>query len=119
MESKKSTLKVAKKKKTRRSQFKYPAVEPSVNLITRKEEIEDVKSYFNQLSEEEKEWMNSFMEEETCANFNHNGPKINKTKKEKKRIYDKNNARNRCIYTREKAQNKLKMVEKAEDLEND
>lgn len=109
--------KVTKKKKTRRNQFKYPAVESSVNLITRKEEIEDVKSYFHKLSDEEKEWMNSFMEEEVCANFNHKGPKINKTKKEKKRIYDKNNARNRCIQTRETAQNTLKYIERVEDLD--
>lgn len=59
------------------------------------------------------------MEEEVCANLNHNGPKINKSKKDKKRIYDRNNARNRCIYTREKAQDKLKLVEKIEDLEKE
>lgn len=63
--------------------------------------------------------MNSFMEEEVCANFNHSGPKINKAKKDKKRIYDKNNARNRCIFTREKAQDKLKYIEKNEDLEKE
>jgi hypothetical protein len=114
MVSKKSTPPV---KKSRRSRFKYPAVESSVNLITRKEEIEDVKSYFHKLSPEEKEWMNSFVEEEVCANFNHKGTKINKTKKDRKKIYDKNNARNRCIYTREKAQDKLKFMENLNDLE--
>lgn len=120
MGSKKSThVEKPKKKKTRRSQYKYPAVESSVNLITRKEEIEDVKSYFNQLNDEEKAWMNSFMEEEVCANFNHGGKKINKSKKDRKKVYDKNNARNRCIYTRENAQSKLKFVEKVEDLEKD
>jgi len=61
--------------------------------------------------------MNAFMEEENNANFNHSGPKLNKTKDEKKKIYNRNNARNRCIFTREKAQNKLNYVEKAEDLE--
>jgi hypothetical protein len=95
----------------------YPAIEPCVNLKTRKEAIEDVKSYFHKLSPEEKKWMNAFMEEENNANFNHTGPKINKTKEEKKKIYNRNNARNRCIFTREKAQDKLTYVEKPEDLE--
>jgi hypothetical protein len=61
--------------------------------------------------------MNSFVEEEIHANFNHNGPKLNKTKEEKKRIYNKNNARNRCVFTREKAQDKLKYNERLEDFE--
>lgn len=105
------------KKVTRRSRFQYPAVEPSVNLKTRQEEIEDVKSYFHKLSPEDKKWMNSFMEEENNANFNHGGPTLNKSKDEKKRIYNKNNARNRCIMTREKAQDKLVYVEKLDDFE--
>lgn len=63
--------------------------------------------------------MNSFMEEEVCANFNHKGQKINKTKKDKKRIYDKNNARNRCVFTRENAQSKLQYIEKNEDIEKE
>jgi len=61
--------------------------------------------------------MNAFMEEENNANFNHSGPKLNKTRDEKKKIYNRNNARNRCIFTREKAQDKLSYVERAEDLE--
>lgn len=105
------------KKKNKRSSFLYPAVEPRVNLKTRQEEIEDVKSYFHKLTPEEKEWMNAFMEEENNANFNHSGPKLNKSREDKKRIYNKNNARNRCIFTREKAQDKLSYVERVEDLE--
>lgn len=104
-------------KSNKRSSFLYPAIEPSVNLKTRKEAIEDVKSYFHKLTPEEKKWMNAFMEEENNANFNHSGPKLNKTKEEKKKIYNRNNARNRCIFTREKAQDKLNYVERAEDLE--
>lgn len=105
------------RKQSKRNSYQYPALEPSVNLKTRQEAIEDVKSYFHKLSPEEKKWMNSFMEEENNANFNHSGPKLNKTKDEKKKIYNRNNARNRCIFTREKAQDKLSYVERAEDLE--
>jgi hypothetical protein len=105
------------RKQNKRNSFQYPALEPSVNLKTRQEAIEDVKSYFHKLSPEEKKWMNAFMEEENNANFNHSGPKLNKTRDEKKKIYNRNNARNRCIFTREKAQDKLSYVERAEDLE--
>lgn len=38
------------------------------------------------------------------ANFNHKGKKLTK---DRKRAYDKNNARNRCIYTRKKASEQL------------
>ena len=105
------------KKQNKRNSYQYPALEPSVNLKTRQEAIEDVKNYFHKLSPEEKKWMNAFMEEENNANFNHGGPKLNKSKDEKKKIYNRNNARNRCIFTREKAQDKLNYVERAEDLE--
>ena len=105
------------KKPSRRSQLQYPALEPSVNLKTRQEAIEDVKSYFHKLSPEDKDWMNRYMEEENNANFNHGGPILNKSREEKKRIYNKNNARNRCIMTREKAQDKLVFFERPEDVE--
>jgi hypothetical protein len=105
------------RKKPKRSLTLYPALEPGLNLKTRQEEIDDVRSYFHKLSPEEKAWMNAFMEEENNANFNHNGPKLNKSREDKKRIYNKNNARNRCILTREKAQGKLVFYERLEDLE--
>jgi hypothetical protein len=112
-----STEQKSTKKLSKRSKTKYPALDPSVNLKTRQEEINDVLSYFNKLSPKEKEWMNAFMEEENAVNFNHRGPKLNKSKEDKKRIYNKNNARNRCIYTREKAQDKLGYFERVEDIE--
>lgn len=105
------------KKKNRRDGYTCPALEKSVNLKTRQEEIEDINTYFDSLPEDAKKWMNSYVEEEVHANLKHKGQKLNKTKADKKRIYNKNNARNRCIYTKEKAQNKLKFVEKLEDFE--
>jgi len=47
------------------------------------------------------------MEEYNNANFTHNGKKIDKTKKGKKASYDRNNARNRCIYSTSKAKGML------------
>jgi hypothetical protein len=103
---------------TRRSRYKYAALEKTVNLKSRQEEIDDIKSYFDQLTPAEKEWMNRFVEEEVHANMNHDGPKLNKSKKDRKRVYNKNNARNRCIYTKEKAKGMLEYVEKLEDFED-
>lgn len=103
--SKKNTV---SKKKTRRESYQHPAVEKGVNLKSRQEEIDDVKSYFDKLSPAEKEWMNKFTEEYVHANIGDNP--LHKTAEQKKSCYNRNNARNRCEYTRAKAQNKLKHV---------
>lgn len=72
------------------------------------------------MSEEEKEWLNRFSQEYICANPNHKGEILHKEKKYWSRpkeekdgseIYSKNNARNRCIYTKEKAQGCLDYLE--------
>lgn len=93
---------MAKKKQTRRAKQKYPSLTKGYNLRSRADLL-DV-DYLDKLSEEEKEWLNAFFEEEVNANFNHDGPKVNRrSKKNKKRVYDANNARNRDILTRIKA----------------
>jgi|688.fasta_scaffold448741_1 hypothetical protein len=55
--------------------------------------------YVSKLSDKEKEWLTSFVREEVLADFAHSGKKLNKTKKAKREIYNKNNASNRCIYS--------------------
>lgn len=102
------------KKKSRRS-LKYPALSPEFNLKTRYEEIEDLASYADSLPESAKEWLNAYAEEEICANFNHRGPKLNTEVDEKRRCYRRNNARNRCIMTREKAQGTMNYIETQHD----
>lgn len=100
----------------------YPALSPHHNLKTRFEEIEDLASYANTLSEEDKAWLNSYAQEEICANFNHNGPKLNDQTDPavRSRIYGKNNQRNRCIFTRERAQNTLNYLDELDlDKENE
>lgn len=82
-----------------------------LNLKTRCEEIEDLASYAKKLSPEDREWLNRFSEEYICANMNHSGAKLHNTKEMVKSIYDRNNARNRCIYTREKAQGCMNYIE--------
>ena len=100
---------MTKKAKTRRNQLKYPALSPEHNLKTRYEEIEDMASYTHTLPPEAREWLNSYSEEEVCANFKHNGIKLNDENdpSTRSRIYGRNNQRNRCIYTKEAAQNLL------------
>lgn len=112
--------KQAKKVKTRRNQLDYPALSPEHNLKTRYEEIEDVASYIHTLNAEEKAWLNSFMEEEVCANFDHKGIKLNDQSDPatRSRIYGRNNQRNRCIHTREAAQNQMGNVDDV-DFDNE
>lgn len=107
------------KKKTRRDGYKYPALQNSQNLKSRQEEITDVNEYFHLLSDEEKEWMNQFMSEYNNAAgvAKDDTDALHNTEELRKACRDRNNQRNHCIYTREKAQNKLKFVEKHEDLE--
>lgn len=110
--SKKST-----KKRNRRESYEYPAIEKSVNLKSRQEEIEDIASYFHTLPPEAKDWLNRYTEESVNANFNHGGEIIHKKRKQKKECFDRNNARNRCILTQEKAKGTIVNYEKIEDLE--
>lgn len=97
------------KKKNRRSTLKYPGLDPSVNLITRQDEI--LVDYVHKLNDKEKEFLNSFNEEWVNANFSHKGEKLYTSKKDKKACYDRNNARNRCIYTKAKASEHLDYIE--------
>lgn len=101
------------KKKSGRSGMKYPALIARVNLKTRFDEISDLESYAHTLSDEDKAWLNAFSQEEICANFNHSGPKLNDSSdpKVRSRIYNRNNERNRCIFSREAAQGALNSLE--------
>lgn len=111
---------MTKKAKTRRNQLKYPALSAEHNLKSRYEEIEDLASYANKLSEEDKAWLNSFAQEEICANFDHDGIKLNDRSDPatRSRIYGRNNQRNRCIYTQQAAQNLLVNVDDV-DFDNE
>jgi hypothetical protein len=111
---------------TRRGSKKLRALNPELNLKTRYEEIADLASYAHTLPPDAQEWLNSYSEEYICANFDHPGQRIHPVelvekvqKNGKVRIidryakecYDRNNARNRCIVTQEKAQNMLESWE--------
>lgn len=93
-----------KKKKSRRSRTKYPALDPTLNLKHRYDEISDL-DYIDKLSEKEKAWLNKFMDEYVNDNLDRKNLKNNlhKTKKLKKDCDDRNNSRNRCVLTKSKA----------------
>lgn len=104
-------------KRKGRSSSKYPNLDPSLNLYSRKEEIADIASYVHKLNDEEKEWLNKFVGEYVNAGVNSKELDKNMTDTEewKKACYNKNNARNRCIYSRASTQEKLVSIE---DLDN-
>jgi len=109
---------VRKKGKTgkpRRSDFDFPYLEPSVALLKRRDEVEDVASYSHKLNEEEKAWMNQFMKEYNDADTSN--AVFHTDAKTRKICNDKNNARNRCWYTEEAAANRLNLVESDYELE--
>lgn len=51
----------------------------------------------DKLSDKDKEFYLSFLEEYYLTNFKHQGKKLHKTKEEKLELYGLNNAANRCI----------------------
>jgi hypothetical protein len=99
------------KKKSRRSRTKYPALDPGLNLKTRTDLID--YDYIDKLSPREKKWLNKFTEEYAGASLNAQDLKKNlhNTEALKKDCYDRNNARNRCILTLQRAQGKIEYTE--------
>jgi hypothetical protein len=80
--------------------------------------------YLSKLSEEELLWLNKFTEEYVNASFDTSKPRNNlhRTKSARKDCYDRNNARNRDVLTRQRAQNKTvyleDVVQKGKDEED-
>jgi hypothetical protein len=108
------------KKKTKRSRDKYKNLKPELNLKTRYEEIADVASYAKTLSPKDKAWLDHFMKEYTGASLNKNPKKrMDPSDEWKKTCYDRNNARNRDIVTRQKAQNMMNYLEELPVIERE
>jgi hypothetical protein len=86
-----------KTKGSKRRGTKYPGLVREVHPKPRWEYIDF--DYTDKLSEKEKEYLSNFNEEWLSGNFNHKGKKFHKTKADRKKCYDRNNARNRDIYS--------------------
>lgn len=109
MARKKAKSSPKKKKATRRSKVKYAALTPKYNSKIRQEYLD--YDYIDKLSPEEKDWLAAFNSEYANNDFKHGfDPVIRKTKKNKKKSGDANNARNRCAYGISKATTLLNMV---------
>lgn len=105
---------------SRRAKSKYPYLQPKNSLISRREETEDVASYAHLLNDEEKAWMNQFMKEYNNADIGSlEEPTgiFHISKEDRKACTDRNNARNRCWYTQQQAENKLNLVGTDAELE--
>lgn len=104
-----------KTKKTRRDQIKYPAFDGSYAPKIRRELL-DI-DYVDQLSEDEKEWLNEFLEEYVGADLDFRNLKNNlhRTKRLKKDCTDRNNARNRDMFGFAKANGLLVSDEQLQD----
>jgi hypothetical protein len=107
------------KPKNRRNLSKYPALDPSLNLKSRTELLD--YDYLNKLSDEELNWLNKFTEEYVHANLDTAKPRNNlhRTKSLRKECYDRNNARNRDVLIRQKAQNKSIYLEEIKEKGKD
>ena len=55
--------------------------------------------YIDQLTEEEKDFLNKFAEEYIHGSFENTRKDLHKTKTSKRECYNRNNARNRDLYT--------------------
>lgn len=97
-----------KRNKTKRETKKFPALDKKVNLKSRQHLLDF--DYIHKLNDEEKDFLNRFVEEEVHANLKHRGEILNKTAADRKRIYDANNARNRDLYLKEEMKNKLHFI---------
>lgn len=109
-------MKKPKKPRNRRDKVKYPALDKKYNPKIRQENID--ADYLHLLSPEELAFYNRFMEEENNASFKNDGNDLNNTKEERKKIYDRNNARQRCIYSQLKSTSNHKANKKLVNYES-
>lgn len=86
-----------KKQKNRRDKIKHPALDKRFMPRVRQELIDF--DYIDQLNEEEKNYLNKFVDEYINASFKKDGTDIQSYEKYGKDSNDRNNARNRCLYS--------------------
>lgn len=103
----KEKSKEKRKPKVDRKTVKFPGLKHSVNSKTRQHLIDH--DYIDKLNDEEKAWLSKFNEEyisgtfEKDENDEYTDNNFHKTFEERKSCWDRNNARNRCQYTRAQA----------------
>jgi len=112
---------VRRKKENGSSSWKNPlaSLDPTKNMARRVEDVEDVSQYLHKLNDEEKLWMAQFMNEYNNArmDFKDLSNNLHNTQELKKACTDRINARNRCIYSIEKAKGLLDFAASDYELE--
>ncbi|MDW8345656.1 MAG: hypothetical protein RML94_01770 [Bacteroidia bacterium] len=86
------------KKKKKCAGYEESGINRQFYPRTKKELIDF--DYLNKLSDKERQWLSSFMNEWAKAYLTHPQKKIHKKRKYKKIIYDANNARNRDMWNK-------------------
>lgn len=105
-----------KRYKNRREREKYPALDVGLNLKSRTESID--YDYVNKLSDKDKAWLNKFTEEFVNASFDTTNTRRNlhKSKEGRRDCYNRNNARNRDVLTKQKASSRNTYLEDIPDI---
>jgi len=111
-----------KKRRSKRSRIKNPNLSRKYNIKARRDYIEtdyidgiyseDGKEIMRPLTDEEKGWLDQYYKEVVNANLKNS--KLYKDGEDKKKIYNENNARNRCLYNQAKKTGKLVRIDPAE-----
>lgn len=83
-------------KPTRRSKVKHASLNKRFNSRIKQEYLD--ADYLEKLSASELDWYAKFMDEWNGASFQKDGNDIDQTAEGRKASYDRNNARNRCLY---------------------
>jgi hypothetical protein len=89
-------------------------------MARRVEDVEDISEYLHKLDDEEKLWLAKFMNEYNNArmDFKNLDNNLHNTQELKKACTDRINARNRCIYSIEKAKGLLDFAGSDYELES-
>lgn len=96
---------------TKRSKTKYPGLKKELYSKI-KQQYFDI-DYVNSLSEDEKQWLNDFMNEYYGANLNESKERMHNTDVLRKDVFDRNNARNRDIYNVARTGGRLDSLDEA------
>lgn len=111
--------------------MKFPNLDPSLNLKSRIDLIDfdytkqlmvyakDPKHPKHKESKEALEFLNQYVAENVNAYFKKGQKRLNSKKQYEKDAYDRNNARNRCIYTKSKSYGNLDFIEDLLSVGND
>lgn len=108
MKKKKKTRKKftkTQKKKAKRNRDPLASLKKKYHNLNVHEYVD--YDYIQNLSEKEKLWLNKFTEEEYRAYFNKDKKRHINKKANRKAIYNANNARNRCVYSKAKGRKQL------------